>query len=147
MDTNKARRMALDLMAQHGVTGRYQFKWDRAKSRLGLTRHDKGTISLSFSYVQSASEDNVRNTILHEIAHAMVGPGHGHGNVWRRQFLAIGGNGARTGEREADLRKTFVVSCPACGPLGTVKGHRMPRRYSNSRCRTHQLPVSVALAS
>ena len=32
----------------------------------------------------------IKNTILHEIAHALVGPKHGHNEIWKQKALEIG---------------------------------------------------------
>ena len=41
------------------------------------------------------SDDEVLDTILHEIAHALVGPQHGHDAVWRAKAREIGCTGER----------------------------------------------------
>ena len=86
--------MANDLMNLHGV-GHWTFKFDRAIRRAGLTSYASRTISMSLPLVRSMEAVEVRNTLLHEIAHAMVGAGYGHGPTWRRQALAIGCNAQR----------------------------------------------------
>ena len=37
-----------------------------------------------------ACDEEVKNTLLHEIAHALVGPGHRHNRVWRQKAREIG---------------------------------------------------------
>jgi hypothetical protein len=61
------------------------------------------------------SEPEVRNTILHEIAHALVGPSHGHDGVWRAPARLMGCNGSRCCDRSvvAPSRK-WVAECPSC---------------------------------
>jgi len=60
--------------------------------------HNKKVIKLQPCYVERATEDMLTNTILHELAHAIVGVGHGHGHVWKRKAIEIGCNGKRLGE-------------------------------------------------
>jgi len=84
-----AQAMALDLMKLHGLTD-WTFKFDRSVRRAGLTSYTNKSIQLSRAMTPNLSDMEVRNTLLHEIAHAMVGPGYGHGPTWRRQALAIG---------------------------------------------------------
>ena len=47
-------------------------------------------VELSVSFVLRATWSDVRDTILHEIAHAIVGPGHGHDAVWQTAERRIG---------------------------------------------------------
>lgn len=43
----------------------------------------------------------IENTVLHEIAHAIVGAKHHHDSVWRIQHIKMGGNGQRLFVKEA----------------------------------------------
>ena len=89
MTLEDAEQLALDLMRQHGLR-RWTFTFDRAVCRFGCCNERKRTISLSAKLTELNDEDAVRDTILHEIAHAMVGVRAGHGPKWQRQALAIG---------------------------------------------------------
>ena len=50
-------------------------------------------VELSVSFVRRATWSDIRDTLLHEIAHAIAGPGHGHDAVW--QTAARGASAAR----------------------------------------------------
>ena len=52
--------------------------YDSAKRRAGVCRFATQTLGLSAPLTTLHSEVEVRDTILHEIAHALVGPRHGH---------------------------------------------------------------------
>ena len=68
----------------------------RAKARAGLTTFATRTIDITQEYAVRVDEAELRNTILHECAHALVGPGPPtHGAVWRAKALAMGCNGER----------------------------------------------------
>ena len=84
-----ALEMAASLMAAHGLDG-WNVKLDHARRRAGQCDYRKREISLSRHYVRHAEESHIRDTILHEIAHALVGPRHGHDAVWRRKAREIG---------------------------------------------------------
>ena len=43
----------------------------------------------------------LRNTFLHEVAHAVAGRGANHGPAWKRVHRALGGNAHRTHKYEA----------------------------------------------
>ena len=66
-------------------------KLDNATRRFGQCNYSTKTISIS-SYLSSLNtEERVRETCLHEIAHALTDPRAGHGRYWqyRCQQLTI----------------------------------------------------------
>lgn len=98
MDTNKAEKIALELMKKHGLIKSYwTFKFDNAKRRFGSCddRPSRKLITLSRTLTELNEEEQVRDTILHEIAHALVGNIHGHDSVWKAKALEIGCDGKR----------------------------------------------------
>ncbi|MGI9142568.1 MAG: SprT-like domain-containing protein [Fluviibacter sp.] len=70
----------------------------RNYSMRGSCNHTKKLIRLQPCYVERASEEMLTNTILHELAHAIVGVGHGHDHTWKRKAIEIGCNGKRLGD-------------------------------------------------
>ena len=70
MELADAESLALELMRQHGLLPRWKFKFDRAIRRFGCCNEGKRLISLSARLTELNSEYEVRDTILHEIAHA-----------------------------------------------------------------------------
>ena len=85
----KALDLATSLMAQHELSG-WRVKLDHARRRAGQCDYNSQTISLSRHYVRYADANHIKDTILHEIAHAIVGPHHGHDAVWRQKAREIG---------------------------------------------------------
>ena len=80
---------ARELMQLHGLQG-WNFKFDHARRRAGQCDFTNQTISLSRHYARLANDEHIRDTILHEIAHALVGPSHGHNNIWRSMAMKLG---------------------------------------------------------
>lgn len=70
-------------------------KKDHAKTRLGQTNYTRKHISISTYFLRGKSCDHkaIRNTVLHEIAHALVGSTAGHGKVWKDMAIRIGCDG------------------------------------------------------
>ena len=127
----EARVLALDLMARHGLRG-WHFAFNRRKRCMGLCRYEKCAIELSEYLVERNSAEEVRDTILHEIAHALVGLGHGHDAVWRRKCLEIGARPERCGQ--ADMPEgRWQARCGACGQ--EFRRHRRPKRVTGWFCR------------
>lgn len=124
MDITAAATIAEGLMAQHGLTATgWTFKMDPATTRLGLCQYSPKVISLGAGYVESADETAVRDTALHEIVHALVGPfvfkpngavvrdrqgravTTGHGWQWKVKAREIGCSGQRSGHNPAAAAK------------------------------------------
>ena len=117
--------MAETLLHQHGLSG-WRVELDSAKRRAGICRFTDRVIGLSGPLTELHSEAEVRDTVLHEIAHALVGPAHGHDRVWRATALRIGCSGSRCVDTESPrVTGAWVGVCPA----GHVKDrHRRPER-------------------
>jgi len=97
MELTAARDLALTLMAEHGISDTWTFAFDNATRRMGLCNYRKHTISVSRHFAEHASEAQVRDTILHEIAHALT-PGAKHGPGWKVVALRIGATPKACGE-------------------------------------------------
>ena len=125
MDRRRALVMAQQLMDEHGLTG-WRVQLDNAKRRAGVCRFTDRVIGLSAPLTELHTEAEVRDTVLHEIAHALVGPAHGHDRAWRATAMRIGCSGTRcTDPGSARVEGAWVGVCPA----GHVKDrHRRPER-------------------
>ena len=89
MDLRTAEGMARELLAEHGLHG-WSFRFDRARVRAGACHYGTRTITLSPWITAAHDPSQVRETLLHEIAHALVGPRHAHDAVWRARARSIG---------------------------------------------------------
>jgi hypothetical protein len=121
------------LMDGHGLLERgWTFAFDRAKMRAGLCDSSRKRITLS-RHLVNAADDAVRNVLLHEVAHALVGSEHGHDDVWRAKALEIGCDGTRCylGGPLADPR--WRVLCP-CGTVDERR-HALRRTLKDAACR------------
>jgi len=137
MTLQEAKKLAQNLMREHGLTyDGWTFKFDNARRRAGVCKYYNKTIGLSKYLLPYMKDDKVKDTLLHEIAHAMVGAGHGHNRVWQTQAIAIGCNGARCYNPETEfhagaveelaVQSKYSLSCPECGRVTAV--HRKPKR-------------------
>ncbi|WP_433833159.1 SprT-like domain-containing protein [Actinoplanes sp. CA-015351] len=125
MNLTDARELAIGLMDRHGLTG-WELIFDNAKMRAGVCHHTHKRIGLSRSLTSLYSVEQVTDTVLHEIAHALVGARHGHNRVWRATALRIGSTGNRcVSEAAPKIEGNWEGVCPA-GHRTT--GHRRPIR-------------------
>lgn len=125
MDIDEARLLADELMAHHRLIG-WRLRFDHARTRAGVCRYDRREIGLSRVLTVLHPPDLVRQTILHEIAHALAGPGHAHDAVWRATALAIGGDGRRCVSASAPRPPAPWVG--ECAQGHEVTRHRRPAR-------------------
>ena len=124
--------LARRLMAEHGV-GDWSVSLDRARRRAGQTDHSRRRITLSRQLMAMYDESEVRETVLHEIAHARVGAAHGHDAVWRAEARRIGASGARLVSAEAPrVAGLWVGTCPAGHTVDRMRRPALPS--SCSRC-------------
>jgi predicted SprT family Zn-dependent metalloprotease len=94
----------------------WRWKFDNAKVRAGLCNSKTKTLSFSRHYVKLNDEALVRNTILHEIAHALVGTGRGHGVHWRAAARFIGCTAQRCYNSNVVKMpvRPYIGRCPNC---------------------------------
>lgn len=132
MELEQAKQLALKLMVKHDLlTQNWKFAFDNAKQRLGFCSYKKKIISLSQKFVPLLEEEEAIDTILHEIAHALVGRKQGHGYAWRKKAIEIGCNGRRLYLGEAKVEAKYMGTCPTCSRV--IKRHRR-KRISCGRC-------------
>jgi predicted SprT family Zn-dependent metalloprotease len=137
MNLQDAKNLAIELMDKHGLLDMiWYFEFDNAKRRFGSCNHTYKRITLSKSLVVLNDEARVKNTILHEIAHALVGPKHGHDFVWKRKAWEIGcdGNRCYSSVKVTQPQSKYIAECNGCGHIH--KRHKMTRtsKYGSISC-------------
>lgn len=127
-----AKQLAVKLMAEHDLRD-WKFEFDNAKRRFGLCSYRKKTISLSKALTELNDEFQIRDTILHEIAHALAGARCGHGYKWRLKAKEIGCTGTRCYSNAVIQPKgKYIYKCSECGE----ETHYHQRARRNFACRT-----------
>jgi predicted SprT family Zn-dependent metalloprotease/sporulation protein YlmC with PRC-barrel domain len=124
-------RLARDLLAVHHLP-HWSFQFDNATRRAGCCHYTTQVISLSYAFAKQAPEEEIRETLLHEIAHALAGKTHHHDAVWRAQALAIGGSGRRCHDVQFTLPR-YIVQCARGCWVATAE-----RRTREGRCKRCQ---------
>ena len=145
----KSRRMGV-FRALANTYGLYDWQCSihETKDRLGQCDPCSHLLSVCGECASSNIPDSyVYNVMLHEIAHALVGPGKGHGEEWVRTAQRIGCTGeART---IVPLPKSFyewIGTCTQCGeeyPKNNVtKLEMVTLRCNNVSCQNKILKWS-----
>lgn len=139
MQLELAQLLAVRLLGQHMLLERgWSFRFDRARTRFGCCNYRDRVISLSRVLTERNSEAEVRETLLHEIAHALVGAGVGHGPEWKQKAQEIGCSGVRCHSADIPQGK-WQASCGGCGKQ--YFRHRQPKRnYSCGICSNRYNP-------
>src|SRR5919202_5260627 len=88
-------RLAEALLAEHLPGGAWTFAFDTAKRRAGACDYTRRRITVSRYLAEKWDEEEVRQTLLHEIAHALAGHAAAHGPRWRTVAQGIGYTGDR----------------------------------------------------
>ncbi len=121
-----------DTLAAFGLVG-WRMGWDNAKRRCGCCDYKGRQVRLSRHYVRMNTPADVRRTTLHEVAHALVGPGHGHKLTWRCMAMALGIPADRCNGRATMPKGQWTATCGCQGVVHTM--HRRPKRLEGWRCR------------
>lgn len=151
MDIKDVEVLARQLMEEHGLREwKWSLKFIRSHSVAGLCythlwspkpHLSRGRIELSIDFMEAFDEFHVRDTILHEIAHALTKTEYGvyqsgrrkgqkyrivHGEAWKATAKRIGCTGERCVSLEAPRPKAkYRLVCP--------NGHELSRNRMTHR--------------
>lgn len=129
MELHEVYEMAEDLFEEHLAGEGWTFGFDNAKTRGGVCYHHKRKITVSRHLMVLWSEEEVRDILLHEIAHAIAGGAAKHGPKWRAVVREIGGKPEARHDNE-------VAPAPYVGTC--ARGHEFKRyRASAAMKRGH----------
>jgi predicted SprT family Zn-dependent metalloprotease len=155
MDLREAQEMARVLFEEWGlnspttitfsmpgssfVTSRsipaWSFAFDTAVKRFGCCQWSRNRITLSKQLVLVNTTERVKNTLLHEIAHALAGPYQGHNHVWAAKCALVGIPAVRCYSSENTVAPVvrYRLRCPLCGSTHAL-ARATTRRFSCKIC-------------
>jgi predicted SprT family Zn-dependent metalloprotease len=136
MDTQEALVKVRELMDGHGLSD-WDIRLDRAIRRFGSCVHRSRQISLSRHLTLLNGWDEVKDTALHEIAHALAGASAGHGPKWQALALHLGGSAGRCFDQQKVRTPAarYRGTCPNCGV--SVLRNRRQKCACRNCCRTY----------
>lgn len=112
-DLEKVRIWANALISLHLDPAVWSFGFDNAKTRAGLCNYTAKRITVSKYLAARFEDDEIHQVLLHEVAHALAGPGAGHGPRWKKVAAELGYEGKRLhGGAIADDLATWIGTCP-----------------------------------
>lgn len=96
---------AREVMDRNGLHA-WSLRFGNARTKLGECRAQETAIVLSRAHAVEGAPDDVMDTILHEVAHALAGPKAAHGPAWQAIARRLGARPAsRAPEPERTRRK------------------------------------------
>jgi predicted SprT family Zn-dependent metalloprotease len=128
MDRATLIAIAEELFKQHGLDVRgWRLEFRTYAHRLGSCCSRKRTVALNAFYADRNTEAHVLDTLLHEIAHALVGPSLGHGPVWKAMASKLGCVPKASSKTGLVLPPgNWQASCPSCARK--FHKYRRPKR-------------------
>lgn len=124
MDREAARNLAQRKMRDYGLLSKgWHFRFSRGSRLVGSCNLMKREITMSGRFVDINDRSEVLDTILHEIAHALVErvPGEdSHGRSWREMARLIGAKPSPCTDPETSVSvpHRYIAVCPVHGELG-----------------------------
>lgn len=135
MQTSRAIALAKELLNEHGY-GHVPIRITNAKRQCGSVhwKRDKTVkyMSLSSNHISLNDEREVRETILHEIAHMIAGSKAGHGRIWKLVALRIGANPSATSKEAVTPPGRYKCICQECNKMIATR-HRISARMFRVR--------------
>lgn len=107
MEIQRAEQIANQLISKH-LKAPWRFKWNNRKASIGLCSYEDFTIQLSKSWVLCDPEEEVIDTILHEIAHAIAGYKAAHGPEWKKVAKELGVKDIAATRKNIEKRPPFT---------------------------------------
>lgn len=158
MQQAQAQALAESLINKHlsDTYPNFSFEWSNSKQAIGACVFKARTgepykIELSKRWVQVLEEQEIIDTILHEIAHAIAGRHANHGPAWKAACRRLGARPERLAKLEQSVSKRFHeqnskyhVTCETCDFEYYI--NRYGRKWQQNlylcpNCRTRTLQV------
>ncbi len=134
---------ATELIAEHLNPAVWSFTIDRRSRKThGWCEHNRltggGVIAVAAFIIEHADDDELFDTVTHELSHAICGPDEGHGPRWQATHRSLGGNGERYARAIPGApRGKYRADCPACGTTGIAWRWRIAptmKRATHNAC-------------
>lgn len=137
---NRILKQAREIMDIHGLQS-WRLVMDNAKRRLGCCKYNRKIITLSQRHIETSQEVDIIDTVLHEVAHALVGPNNGHNSAWRAMCVKIGAKPKVCKSVSDNFHDDapFVAECKPC--KNKWERYKRPPVNASYRCPRCKTPV------
>lgn len=151
MTAQETETFTLNLMDQWGLTDKHwKFQWNSRKKAFGICNFKEKTIELSSYLWPAISEEEQKDTVKHELAHALDFLQRGysdHGRQWKIWAMRLGAKPMACAKIAISIEEVqpskYISICP--------NGHSFPshrlrkRRTSCIQCNPHQFDERFVL--
>lgn len=123
--------ISTQLMIANGLDN-WTVKLHTRRTVLADCYYSQRAIRYSRYFLTVATKEQIEGVTLHEIAHALVGTGHGHDRKWREKSLEIGSGTVYAKSKVNIPVHKYKLTCPECGKESGA--NRMRRGYYCNSC-------------
>lgn len=132
---NKARQ----LMDDNGLI-RWRIDWNQSKKTFGQCFYKRELITLSCYLTKVGREEDVIDTIKHEIAHALCYlrygvVGYGHGKRWKEFCIMLGCRPVTKSRAKNVVQLKYVGQCDKC-QVRYFRERRPVKQGTCTRCKS-----------
>lgn len=111
----------------------WKFQWSSSKVEFGKCNFVQKTITVSRALAEVNNDEEIKDTVLHEVAHALAGPAAKHGEEWKKVAEMVGARPeAKAPEETKSAVAKWIGTCPNCGD--TVSRHRLTESTRKTAC-------------
>ena len=146
--------LANSLLEEHGLKEQgWRFELSNHKTLVGQCVYSTKTIHYSMWFLSKSTDRDIKDTILHEIAHALTRIRYGrgdhvksHGWQWRQMCIEIGARPQRLAGEEAVTSATkynYKIVCDECGR--SWKRYRLRSGYLNGYFKSSCCSASMSV--
>ena len=134
MDRTRLVGIAGELFQNHGLDVRgWRLEFKPLGHRIGWCCSRRLVIVINDYYADHNDQMLVMDTLLHEAAHAIVGPVHQHNGIWKEMALRLGCAPTACSKIDVVLRPgKWRASCPSCALQ--FEKYRRPKYIAGYYC-------------
>lgn len=115
-------------LLEHNLTD-WHFKFGKSKRALGMCKRSTKVIEFSKHWIEVLEDAEIKDTILHEIAHALTPEDKGHGDAWKATCRRIGARPERV--HRGDVRPDPAYVAVVDGKIAQIYYRKPSQRIIN----------------
>lgn len=119
---------------------RWEFSLDKSKSWAGLCDFNKKKIYLSSFYISHFDRWQIRDILLHEIAHAVASikyGDYGHGKGWKKVCVEIGAKPSRFFKLPETIKYKWEIKIKSINKV-VKRYHKLPSCFKKALAIKHK---------